>query len=142
MSAFDTIASDDFDGSFVAASLPSPYGDLVSNRSIGPELLGPATPSQRPDLEAIFHLHEQIMLIARLDVHGGLSADGQRALLLFLVDNICSALRVIRADESKRRYVLELQGEEALKMLEVLQTVSVFTATGPFSRADATIAVA
>jgi hypothetical protein len=142
MSAFDTIASDDFDDSSVAASLPPPYEESFSNRNIGPELLGPAIPSQRPDLEAIFYLHEQITLIASFDGHGGLSTAGQRALLLLLVDDICSALRVIRADEIKRRYVLELQGEEALKMLEVLQTVSVFTASGPFSRAHATIAVA
>jgi hypothetical protein len=141
MSAFDAIASDDSDG-FVIASIPLSYDDSVNNRSSGPGLSGPAIPSQRPDLEAIFYLHKQITDIASRDGHGGLSTAGQRALLPLLVDGICSALRDIRTDEATRRYVLELEDEEALQMLEVLQTVSDFIALAMLPTAHATTAVA
>jgi hypothetical protein len=110
-SAFDAIASDNSE-IFVTPAMSPMHEESTSDPGV-------ETLTVRPDLEAIFDLHQELKGSC---LHGGANIMDQHT-LPSLVDKICSGIGLIRANEAKRRYVFELRDEEAMQMMDVLQTV-------------------
>jgi hypothetical protein len=110
-SAFDAIASDNSE-IFATPAISAMHEESTSDPSV-------ETLTVRPDLEAIFDLHQKLK---GSSLHGGADITDQHA-LPSLVDRICSMIGLIRANEATRRYMSEIRDEEAMQMMDVLQTV-------------------